>query len=55
MYDIIDCPCASRQEALPTLIPTPPPSESGDKLLCFVCIAEQVTELLTGLHVIKNK
>lgn len=31
----------------------PPPSV--DKLQCFVCIAEQVTELLTGLHLIKNE
>lgn len=52
MYDIIGCPCASHQEALPTLIPHPP---SGDKLQCFVCIAEQVTELLTGLNLIKNE
>lgn len=28
VYDIIDCPCASHQEALPTLIPTPPPPPS---------------------------
>lgn len=53
MYDIIGCPCTSHQEALPTLIPQPSPS--GDKLQCFVCIAEQVTELLTGLNLIKNE